>query len=118
MNTLIIGNQTEQQARDAFLRAWNSGQAEAAARVDFVSLDDAWRVLSRNRRHILRAMAGAGPLAVREIARRVERDLRAVHSDLQHLSQAGVIDKDEAGRLILPYDTITFDVTLDARAAA
>ena len=118
MNTLIIGNQTAEERRQAILHAVRSRAAELAARLDFESLDDAWRLLSDKRRAILQAMAGAGPLAIREIARRVGRDVRAVHSDVQMLRRAGVIDRAEDGRVVLPYDTIRFEFTFAARHAA
>jgi predicted transcriptional regulator len=75
------------------------------------------RSLSRGRA-ILRAMAGQGPLAIREIARRVERDVRAVHSDVRALHLSGVIDKTPEGRMILPYDVIRLDLPLDTQEAA
>lgn len=118
MNTLIIGNQTAEQRRDAILRAVRSGKAESAAHLDFESLDDAWHLLSDKRRGILKAMAGSGPLAIREVARRVGRDVRAVHSDVQRLLRAGVINRSEDGRVTLPYDTIRFEFTFAARHAA
>jgi predicted transcriptional regulator len=77
----------------------------------------AWKLLSDKRRGIMRAVAGAGPLSIREIPRRVGRDVRAVHSDVQLLHHAGVIDKTEDGRMVLPYKTIKFDFTFETRAA-
>jgi len=118
MDTLIIGNQSEQEIKERVIRAWKTGKAERAARLDFVDLDEAWKLLSDKRRQIMHAMAGTGPLSIREIARRVGRDVRAVHSDVQLLHHAGVIDKTEDGRMVLPYKTIKFDFTLDAQKAA
>lgn len=118
MDTLIIGNQSDREINDRLLRVWKSGKAEQAARLDFVNLDDAWKLLSDKRRAIMHAMAGAGPLSIREIARRVGRDVRAVHSDVRLLHHAGVIDKTEDGRMILPYKTIKFDFTIEALRAA
>jgi hypothetical protein len=83
MRTLIIGNQSVRQVKERVLRVWKTGKAEPAARLDFVSLDDAWKPLSTKRRAIMHAMAAAGPLSIREFARRVGRDVRAVHSDVQ-----------------------------------
>jgi len=100
------------------LRAWATGEAEPAARLDFASLDDAWKILGDKRREILRAMAGQGPLAIREIARRVSRDVRAVHSDVRVLLQNGVINRAEDGRVELPYRVIRFDFAFAAEDAA
>ncbi|MGH7068727.1 MAG: transcriptional regulator [Acetobacteraceae bacterium] len=118
MDTLIIGNQSDQKINDRLLRVWKSGKAEHAARLDFMNLDDAWKLLSDKRRAVMHAMAGAGPLSIREIARRVGRDVRAVHSDVRLLHHAGVVDRTDDGRMILPYKTIKFDFTLEARRAA
>ena len=38
--------------------------------------------MTAKRWEILRALTGAEPLSIREIARRVERDVKAVHADL------------------------------------
>lgn len=118
MNTLIIGNQPVAQRRAEIVRAWKTRKPEAAARLDFESLEEAWKLLSGKRWAILRAMAGQGPLAIREIARRVDRDVRAVHSDVRALHLSGVIDKTPDGKMILPYDVIHLDFTFARQKAA
>jgi predicted transcriptional regulator len=118
MNTLIIGNQPVADRRAEIVRAWKSGNSEAAARLDFECLEGAWKLLNAKRWGILRAMAGQGPLAIREIARRVGRDVRAVHSDVRVLHLSGVIDKTPEGQMILPYEVIRLDFTLDTQKAA
>jgi predicted transcriptional regulator len=118
MNTLIIGNRTHEQRRAAIVRAVNTGEAEPAARLDFERLEDAWKLISEKRWGIIQVMTGAGPLSIREIARRVERDVRAVHSDVTLLHHSGVLDRTEDGRMVLPYDVIRLDFTFDARRVA
>lgn len=118
MDTLIIGNQPVAERRAAIAAAWRSGEPEAAARLDFDSLDAAWRLLTAKRRDILRAMAGRGPVSIRAIARCVGRDVHAVHSDARALHLAGVIDRAADGRMVLPYDIIRFEFTFDSRRAA
>ena len=118
MNTLILGNRSATERRADIARTWKTGKPEAAARLDFESVEGAWQLLSPKRWAILRTMAGQGPLAIREIARRVGRDVRAVHSDVLALHLSGVIDKTAEGRMVLPYDTIRLDFTLDTKQAA
>ncbi len=118
MNTLIIGNQTVEQRDAAIIKAWKTGKPAPAARLDFRNLEDALHLLTEKRWHILKEMTGAGPLAIREIARRMKRDVRAVHSDITQLYRNGVIDKTEDGKMILPYEVIRLDFTFDARKAA
>ena len=50
-------------------------------------------------------MAGAEPMAVRELARRLDRDVKSVHGDVQALLAAGVLRKAE-GRIVFPYDAV------------
>jgi predicted transcriptional regulator len=118
MDTLIIGNQSEREIRERIVRSWKTEKAEKAARLDFVNLDDAWKILSDKRRAILQVMVGQGELTIREIARRVERDVRAVHSDVHVLLRCGVIDRTDDGRVVLPFKTIKFDFTFEALNAA
>ena len=44
---------------------------------------------------LVQTLTGAGPVTLREAARRVGRDVRAVHSDVHMLLQAGVLRKDD-----------------------
>jgi predicted transcriptional regulator len=57
-------------------------------------------------------MAGQGPMAIRETARRAKRDVRAVHSDIQVLLRAGVLEKAEDGGVAFPYSVIHVDFML------
>jgi hypothetical protein len=44
--------------------------------------------------------------------------VRAVHSDVRALHLSGVIDKTSEGKMILRYEVIRLDLTLDTQAAA
>ena len=76
------------------------------ARLSFASVDLLWRVVNPKRLAILRAMTGAGALPIREVARRVGRDLEAVHGDVHALLDAGVVDLTDDGRVVFPYDAV------------
>jgi len=52
-------------------------------------------------------MAGAGTLAIREVARRVERDVKAVHGDIHALLNAGILKKVDSG-VIFPSSSAFF----------
>lgn len=84
------------------------------ARISFSSPELLFRLLTTKRWEIVRAMAGAGPLSIRETARRVGRDVKAVHGDVRALLQAGVLRKSEDGRVVFPFDAIRVDVLLKA----
>lgn len=82
--------------------------------ISFASLDLLWKVLAPNRMAIVKALTGSEPLALREIARRVSRDVKAVHTDVQILLKAGVLDKTEVGKINFGYDAIHVDFILKA----
>lgn len=84
------------------------------ARISFATPELLWRVLTARRWEVLKAMAGQGPLAIREVARRVERDVKAVHGDVRALIDAGLLERTDTGRVAFPFDAIRVDFTLRA----
>lgn len=58
------------------------------------------RALAPNRMDIVSEMTGAGPLSIREVARRVGRDFKGVHSDVTVLASNGVIDRADDGKVV------------------
>lgn len=98
----------KQRAREAF-RGGKQG-----ARITFASPELLFKLLTTKRWELVRAMTGAGPLTIRETARRVGRDVKAVHGDVHTLLNAGILQKTEKGRIVFPFDAIHVDVTLRA----
>lgn len=84
------------------------------ARISFATPELLWKVLTAKRWEILRAMAGQGPLTIREIARRVGRDVKAVHGDVHALIDAGLLERNLTRRVAFPFDAIRVDFTLRA----
>jgi predicted transcriptional regulator len=85
-------------------------------RISFESFDLLWKVLAPNRMALVQTLTGAGPLTLREAARRVGRDVRAVHSDVHILLRAGVLRKDDEGRIEFPFTGVHVDFLLKAAA--
>ena len=83
-------------------------------RISFATPELLWKVLTAKRWAILKAMAGQGPLTIREVARRVERDVKGVHGDVHKLLQAGVIERTEKNRVAFPFDAVRVEFTLRA----
>ena len=116
MKTVVFGIQTLDSVLTDFSAAWKTGEGAASARIGFETWELMHKVLSPKRLEIVRAMAGAGALSIREIARRVGRDFKGVHSDVSLLVQTGVVDKDVSGKLVFPYDKIHVDFEIPAAA--
>ena len=92
--------------------------APAGAHISFPTLDLMWRVLGPKRLDILTVMAGQGPLAVREVARRVDRDVKAVHADVKALLLARIVRRGDDRKVEFPYDEIHIDVVIRPGAEA
>ncbi|MGL4488863.1 MAG: transcriptional regulator [Rhizobiaceae bacterium] len=93
-----------------------TGVAEKDAGLSFLTYEDMHRTLLPKRLDIVRAMAGQGALAYREVARMVGRDFKGVHSDLTALVKAGVIERTDDG-VLFPYEMIHFEFDIKANAA-
>jgi predicted transcriptional regulator len=53
-------------------------------------------------------------VTIREAARRVGRDVKAVHGDVRAMLNAGLLDKTEDGKIVFPYDAIHVDFVVKA----
>ena len=84
------------------------------ARISFATPELLFKLLTTKRWELVRAMAGAGPLSIREAARRVHRDVKAVHGDVQALLMSGILRRTEDGHVEFPFDAIHVDVVLRA----
>lgn len=119
MTTLRVRIGDFSDMKSGFLQAWKD--AGAGKRVKprheliFRSYEDMHRVLSPARLEVVKALAGQGPLSMREVARRIGRDVKAVHGDITALINCGMIDRTEDG-VSFPYDRIRLDVDIEAAA--
>jgi len=96
-----------------FSRAWKSGKAQKSARIGFATPETLWKVLTAKRWELLKALCGAGPVSMREAARLVRRDVKAVHGDITALLAAGVLSRAEGG-VEFPFDAIKVEFLLQA----
>jgi predicted transcriptional regulator len=63
-------------------------------------------------------MCGAGPISIREAARRVRRDVKAVHGDITALLNAGLVDRTAEGRVEFAFDAVKVEFMLNAAPIA
>ena len=82
-----------------FAQVWNSKKKQKSDRISFASPELLWKVLTAKRWELLKALCGAGPISIREAARRVERDVKGVHADVVALLEAGLLDRTEEGAI-------------------
>ena len=97
-----------------FVQAWKSGKQQKSARISFATPELLWQVLTAKRWELLKALCGAGPVSIREAARRVGRDVKAVHGDVVALLNAGVLDRTDSGGIVFPFEAVKVEFLLQA----
>lgn len=114
MRTVVLEVQSVRDVLRDASRAMFKGRAEREAHIGFASPELLWQVLTGKRWELLKAMTGAGPMSIREAARRVARDVKAVHGDVTALLHAGVIVRTAEGAVEFPYDAVRVEFLLRA----
>ena len=114
MNTVTLDVRTLQDSLGDFTHALTSGES-TSPRISFETAELLWQTLTIKRWEILKAMTGKGAMSIREAARRVNRDVKAVHGDIHALLNAGLLKK-AGDSVIFPYDGIHVDFMLQAAA--
>ncbi len=97
-----------------FVQTWESGTAQRSEHIAFATPELLWKVLTAKRWELLKALCGAGPISMREAARLVDRDVKAVHTDITALLSAGVLSRTEEGRVVFPYEAVKVEFLLRA----
>ena len=112
MHSVALGVCSREQINERYLRAFE-GEPQGEF-ISFESPELLFKVISGKRWDLLKVMTGAGPMTIREAARRLLRDVKAVHGDVQALLKAGLLQKTEKGQIIFPYDAVHVDFMLKA----
>lgn len=108
--TLTIGVREETNRR--FLKAFD-GEAQGTI-ISVASPALLFKLLYGKRWELLEMMTGAGAMSIREAARRLKRDVKAVHGDVRALLNAGILTKTDNARIEFPYDMVHVDFTFKA----
>ncbi|HNU12693.1 MAG TPA: DNA-binding protein [Rubrivivax sp.] len=114
MKTVTLEVRAPEDSLAGFVQAWKTGKAQGGDRIAFANPELLWKVLTAKRWELLKAMCAAGPMTVREAARRVGRDVKGVHGDMTALFEAGVLTRSPGGQLEFPYDAVKVEFLLQA----
>jgi predicted transcriptional regulator len=114
MKTVILEVRAPKDAMAGFAQAWSANKQQKSARISFASPELLWKVLTAKRWELLKALCGAGPVSIREAARRVERDVKGVHGDVVALLNAGLLVRTEEGAIEFPYEAVKVEFLLQA----
>ena len=71
MNTVVLEVRSLAETFADAAHAMKTGHGEREARIGFATPELLWQVLTAKRWELLKVMCGAGPMSIREAARRV-----------------------------------------------
>ena len=114
MNTVVLEVRSLDDSLADVVQALKGVRVDQEARIAFSSPELLWRVLTAKRWELIKALCGIGPVSIREAARRVGRDVKAVHGDVTALLEAGVLKRESDGRIVFPYDAVKVEFMLKA----
>ena len=114
MKTVTLDVRAPADSMVDFVTAWKTGKQQKSARISFAAPELLWQVLTAKRWELLKALCGAGSISIREAARRVGRDVKAVHGDVMALLNTGLLDRADDGGIIFPYESIKVEFLLQA----
>lgn len=93
---------------------WEQGE-EVPHVVNFQDASRIQRVLTPRRLELVKSLMDASAESIRDLADRLDRDVRQVHDDLQLLTEYRIVHFREEGgakKPYVPYDTVTIEVEL------
>jgi len=102
--------------RGGVLRAGRTHRYQGEIR-SFESPVALFRIFSPVRWTLIERLQELGPVSLRTLARSLGRDVKSVHRDVKVLVEEEFIDRDEAGRIYVPFDRIHAEFEM-ARVAA
>jgi predicted transcriptional regulator len=112
MRTVTLQVATREQVKRRMQEAFRG--KKQGSRISFATPELLFRLMTAKRWELIRALTGVGPVTIREAARRLRRDVKAVHGDVHALLNAGVLQKTGDGLIVFPFDAIRVDVMLRA----
>ncbi len=86
--------------------------------VGFSNVGQLFAVFTPQRWDLLATLREGGPMTVAELARRVKRNYKNAHGDMEKLVEWQAVEKDDKGRVFAPYSEIVVDVRLPQGRAA
>ena len=103
-------------ALDRFEAAWHRVAEGRAMRplevLSFPDLPVLLKTLSPARWALLQKLQVEGPLSIYELAKRLERDYKNVHTDVTQLAAIGLVERGDDGRMAVPWELLRAELKL------
>ena len=103
-------------ALDRFEAAWHRVEEGRAMRplqiLTFENLPLMLKTLSPARWALLQKLREEGPLSIYELAKRLGRDYKNVHTDVTQLAAIRLIEREKDGRVTVPWELLRAELRL------
>jgi len=89
--------------------------------INFQNPSDLRALLTDRRIELLRSIMTKRPDSIRQLAERVDRDIKSVHDDLQVLVEYDIVHFEQSGRAkrpFVPYDSIEINLEISTPRSA
>jgi len=122
-SVLRITSDSEQaHQQDALnrLERWKAGK-EVPHVINFQNPSDLRALLTDRRVELLRSIMAERPDSIRQLAERLDRDVKTVHDDLQVLVEYDIVHFEQDGRAkraFVPYDSIEVNLEISTPRSA
>ena len=87
-----------------------------AAKHAFESMAELLKLLRANRWTLMTTLCKQGPVSIRALAKALTRDYRGVHADVALLTDAGLVMRDDQGKISVPWSRIIAEMDFGAAA--
>lgn len=113
-----IGVGDAKDSYQRFIKAWHQAESgesmDVEVHLNFEDLETLVSVLTAKRFELLRALRKHGPMSVRALSKNLGRDYKNVHVDTAALESVDLIQRDDEGLIVAPWDVIDAHVRLVA----
>ena len=103
------------EAGKAFTDAIKTGEYQGE-HFTFETPATLFSAITPKRWELITKLQAINPVSMRELAKRLKRDVKNVHSDVHALLDIGLIEKNKQGKLYSPFDEIRTNFTLKKAA--
>jgi len=122
-NKAIIGLEswgTMQARAIEIARRADVGEAmpEADYHLNFATAAQLFNELTPARLALLEVLKGLGSMSIYALAKQLGRNYSNLHADISKLLELGLVEKNEAGKVFVPWDEVQIRLTLGGAAAA
>jgi len=101
-------------ALKAFSNAWKTAEKgdDLVPRLAFGSIKELFSAITEKRLELIRFIAVNEGYNIRQISQELRRDYKNIHTDVTDLISLGLLEKNEEGFLVAPFDEIVIHTAI------